>query len=134
MSYYAGNGLISRAPVAGGIEISETEYRTALAGMLAGLVVSIEDGALIVRDPPEPEPEPVPEPTATEIAERRIADIDARLAAIDIASVRALRATVAGTATEADAAYLTALETEAAGLRSERAELAVSLPVEGAES
>lgn len=69
--------------------------------------------------------------TATEIepvitAAQRIAEITARLTEIDLASVRALRASVAGTATEDDAAQLAALEAEAAALRAERAGLAAS--------
>lgn len=68
----------------------------------------------------------LPAVTAAEIAAQRIAEIDARLTAIDIASVRALRASVAGTATEADVAQLATLETEAAALRAERAGLTAS--------
>lgn len=71
---------------------------------------------------------PQAEPTAAEIAAQRIAEIDARLAAIDLASVRALRATVAGTATEADRDQLAVWEAEAAALRSERAGLVAVSP------
>lgn len=67
MSYFAGNGQISRAPIEGGIEITEPEYQAALAGMLAGQIVTVADGALVVCDPPIlPEPELPPEPTAAE--------------------------------------------------------------------
>ena len=124
--FYAAAGTISRDPLLGGIEITENEYQAALAGMLAGLVVTVENGAMIVRDPPEPEPEPVVELSPVESAAQRIAEIDARLTAIDFASVRPLRASVAGTATEADAAQLAALEAEAATLRAERAGLATT--------
>ncbi|MEA4838605.1 MAG: hypothetical protein VB101_10000 [Rhodospirillaceae bacterium] len=58
----------------------------------------------------------------------RIAEIDARLTAIDLASVRALRATVAGAATEADRDQLAVWEAEAAALRSERAGLTAVSP------
>lgn len=66
MSYFAGPGAISRAPLAGGIEITEAAYRMVLAGMMRGQIVTVEDGALIVRNPPEPEPEEIPQPTAEE--------------------------------------------------------------------
>jgi hypothetical protein len=62
---YASNGKISSAPIEGGIEISPEQYRQALAAMLEGKEVSIEDGQMVLRDPPkpkEPEPEPTPEP------------------------------------------------------------------------
>lgn len=58
----------------------------------------------------------------------RIAEIDIRLTAIDIASVRALRAAAAGSATEADRDQLAVLEAEAAALRSERAGLTAVSP------
>lgn len=67
-----------------------------------------------------------PEPTPAEITAQRIAEIDARLTAIDLASVRALRAAVAGTATEADRDQLAVWEAEAAALRSERSGLTAS--------
>lgn len=53
----------------------------------------------------------------------RIATIDQRLAEIDQCSVRPLRAKVAGVDTQEDMDKLEALEAEAAGLRTERAEL-----------
>jgi hypothetical protein len=58
---YAANGIISRSPIEGGIEITEDQYQQALEGMLEGKVVSI-DGGLRVESPPKPEPEPAPEP------------------------------------------------------------------------
>lgn len=59
---YAAEGRISRAPIEGGIEITEQQYAEALAGMLAGLVVSTEGGFSVG---PAPEPEPVIEPPPT---------------------------------------------------------------------
>lgn len=53
MSYFAGPGAISRAPLAGGIEITADEYGAALAGMLVGQIVAIESGALVVQAPPQ---------------------------------------------------------------------------------
>lgn len=61
---YATAGGVSRADMSGDpawIEIDENQYAQALAGMLAGKVVSI-DGGFAVVDPPEPEEPPVPEP------------------------------------------------------------------------
>lgn len=53
-------------------------------------------------------------------AARAIARIDARLAEIDAASLRPLRAIQAETATEADRVRLAALEADAAKLRADR--------------
>ena len=61
---YAADNRISRDPIEGGIEITEQQYFEALAGLLEGLVVSIEDGFNVGPEPvPEPEPVPVPVPT-----------------------------------------------------------------------
>lgn len=60
---YAADGLISRDPIDGGIEISEQEYQRALAGMQAGEHVQIVDGQFVVGPLPEPEPEPEPDPS-----------------------------------------------------------------------
>ena len=70
---YAADGVISHAPIDGGIEISEQEYRRALAGMQAGEHVQIVDGQFVVGPLPEPEPEPEPEPTPDEIKALRLA-------------------------------------------------------------
>lgn len=59
-------------------------------------------------------------PSAEEIAkQKRKQEIIARLAAIDAASVRPLRAVADGTATDFDRQKLAALEAEAATLRAE---------------
>ena len=60
----------------------------------------------------------MPDPTLVE-NERRVQEIKQRLAEIDTESIRPLRATVDGSATEFDADKLTALETEAQALRTE---------------
>lgn len=59
---YAVDGMISREPVPGGIEITEQQYSVALVGMLAGDHVHLRDGKLYVGPLPEPEPEPEPDP------------------------------------------------------------------------
>lgn len=51
--------------------------------------------------------------------ERRVQEIKQRLAEIDTESIRPLRATVDGSATEFDAQKLATLETEAQALRNE---------------
>lgn len=65
---YATNGQISIAPIKGGIEITQQQYKDALAAMLNGKEVVVENGQMVLRDPPkpkEPEPEPAPEPDPT---------------------------------------------------------------------
>jgi hypothetical protein len=61
------------------------------------------------------------------LEEIRLAEIDARLAEIDMESVRPLRAQSAGDATEYDTNKLAALENEAASLRTERAALVAQM-------
>lgn len=58
---YAANEQISTEELPGGIEISDEQYAAALWGILAGKVVSIDNGFAII-DPPAPSPEPEPEP------------------------------------------------------------------------
>lgn len=64
-----------------------------------------------------------PEQTEEELTAQRLAAIDARLAELDSASVRPLRAIVDGSATEADAQRLAAIEDEVEALRVERTSL-----------
>ena len=71
-------------------------------------------------------PEP-PEPTEVELTEQRIAEIQQQLTANDLASVRPLRAKVAGTATEFDETRLVELEAQAQALRTELATLNTKL-------
>lgn len=61
--------------------------------------------------------------TAAIATERRRAEVVARLAALDTASARPLRAIIAGTATPDDHSRLAAIETEAGALRAELADL-----------
>ena len=64
----------------------------------------------------------MPDPQIIE-NERRVQEIKQRLAEIDTESIRPLRATVDGSATEFDTQKLAALEQEATALRSELASL-----------
>lgn len=65
---YATNGQISIAPIKGGIEITQQQYQDALAAMLEGKEVAIEDGQMVLRDPPpKEEPQPEPEDPATPV-------------------------------------------------------------------
>jgi hypothetical protein len=65
-----------------------------------------------------------PPPTPEELAAQRKAEILARLAAIDIDSIRPLRSLAEGAATDYDTDKLATLEAEAAELRAELAALA----------
>jgi hypothetical protein len=65
---YATNGQISTAPIEGGIEITQQQYQDALAAMLEGKEVAIEDGQMVLRDPPpQEETQPEPEDPATPV-------------------------------------------------------------------
>lgn len=64
-----------------------------------------------------------PEPTESEKIKQRITEVQQHLATNDLASVRPLRAKVAGTATEFDDARLVELEEQAQVLRAELATL-----------
>ena len=65
---YAANGMISRSPIEGGIEITEEQYMQVLAWQLAGDDVTIIGG---FQKAPKPEPEtpelPEPEPKPIKI-------------------------------------------------------------------
>lgn len=47
---YAAHDKISQDPIAGGIEISEAEYNSALEGMLSGKRITVADGALLIHE------------------------------------------------------------------------------------
>lgn len=61
---YAINNTISKAPLSGGVEISDQEYSYLLDGMLQGLLVVVENGAASLQAPPKPEPIENDEPEA----------------------------------------------------------------------
>lgn len=86
---FAAYNQISQDPLEGGIEITEEQYREALEGMLAGLVVTI-DGGFQVAPPPPVEPEPVIPPTPEELAAAALTQRDEclRVAAIRIAPLQ----------------------------------------------
>lgn len=67
----------------------------------------------------------VPSPTQEQLKVKRMGEIDARLAAIDVESIRPLRAINNGTSIQADIDKLASLDTEADALRTERATLVV---------
>jgi hypothetical protein len=79
-----------------------------------GLTSITEAEADELRKPPPLTPE--------QLVEQHRAEIIARLAEIDIASIRPLRAIADGTATDFDREKLAALEAEAEALRGELAE------------
>jgi len=68
-----------------------------------------------------------PKPTGTELNQERIIEIERQLAACDLASVRPLRAKLAGVGTKADEARLAELEKQAQALRAELTILAEQL-------
>lgn len=53
---YAIDNTISKAPLAGGVQITDERYAELLNGMCSGLLVRIENGEAILQAPPEPEP------------------------------------------------------------------------------
>jgi hypothetical protein len=84
-----------------------------------GKILQAIDGDFILVDSLPPTPEELAEAAK----QWRLAEIAARLAKIDLASVRPLRAIAQGAATDFDGEKLAALEAEAAALRAERAVL-----------
>lgn len=92
-------------------------------------IIDADENGYPVAVVPPPPPEP-PAPTEQELAEQRIAEIEQQLTANDLASVRPLRAKLAGTATEADDARLAELEEQAQALRTELATLTAQLNTE----
>ncbi|WP_290922028.1 hypothetical protein [Halodesulfovibrio sp.] len=100
-----------------------TEKEQAIFGDEAHLAApyntKVTSGGSITFTPPPKSPEP----TETELVQQRIAEIQQQLTANDLASVRPLRAKVAGTATAEDEARLVELEEQAQALRAELAEV-----------
>jgi len=62
---WAANGIVSSDEIVGGLKISNTQYMSAIEGMINGKIVTI-DGGFAIIDPPElPEVEPEePDPNA----------------------------------------------------------------------
>lgn len=86
---FAADGQISQAPIDGGIEITEEQYREALDGMLSGLIVAVIDGELYVGPPfpvdPEPEPDPTYQLELNQLNYNYQADVDKFLRAFTLA-------------------------------------------------
>lgn len=60
---YVITGTISRAPIEGGIQISDELYEAALQAMMDGLIVTVKGGQMTFEEPEKPqapEPEPLP--------------------------------------------------------------------------
>jgi len=95
------------------VPVTDDERAALLAEQSKGKVIRPgADGRPVAVDPPAADP-----------AIARRTAIAARLAAIDLLSVRPLRAVAAGAATDDDRTRLKALDDEAAGLRVELAAL-----------
>lgn len=73
---YAANNVVSRAPIPGGIEITDEQYKSAIAAMAAGKVVSIDGGFNLVDPGQTPQP-PTQPPTIEELRAAKLAEIDA---------------------------------------------------------
>lgn len=79
---WAAANCVSTSPIAGGVEITDDEYRAAIEGIANGKVVSIEGGVFALIDPPMPEheapqePEPAP-PTLEDYRAAIRAHVDA---------------------------------------------------------
>ena len=98
---------------AGAIAVSETEYSNLRDAQERGATILVSDKGKPIIAWPEP-------PTFSEI---RTVDIITSLGEIDAATVRPLRALLAQMGTEDDKKRLAELETEAARLRAELAEI-----------
>lgn len=75
---WAAANCVSTSPIAGGVEITDDEYRAAIEGIANGKVVSIEGGVFALIDPPMPEHEAPQEP---EPAPRTLEDYRAAIRA-----------------------------------------------------
>jgi hypothetical protein len=63
---YAAENKISMASFEGGVEITESQYQEALAGIMSGQIVTVEGGFAVIDKPEPPAPEPEPEKTPEE--------------------------------------------------------------------
>lgn len=75
---FAHNGLISQSPIEGSIEITAAQYADALSGMLAGRIVTIDEGFAVVDPPSPPDPEPESELTFEQQVDRKLNQLSAR--------------------------------------------------------
>ena len=108
------------------VNITQEVHTALLSAQSQGkMIQSDENGYPIAVEPPPP-PE-TPAPTEIELTQQRIAEIQQQLTTNDLASVRPLRAKVAGTATEFDETRLAELEAQAQALRTELATLNTKL-------
>jgi hypothetical protein len=74
---WATDGLISQSHIDGGIEITQSQYLDALAGMLNGKIVAVVDGELLLHLPDEPPPPLNPEPpTLLDAIAVKLAELD----------------------------------------------------------
>lgn len=114
------DGIHSKIPQ-DAVELSDEKYEQLLAAQESGKQITVDEQGL---------------PVAVEMSvvlseqeqiEQRIAEIQQELTANDLASVRPLRAKLAGTATEFDDARLAELEEQAQALRTELATLTTQL-------
>jgi hypothetical protein len=52
---YAAEGQISTDPIDGGIEITDEQYAEAINAVISGKVIKIENGQMVIADPPPPD-------------------------------------------------------------------------------
>ncbi|WP_051176915.1 tail fiber assembly protein [Halodesulfovibrio aestuarii] len=97
------------------VTITQANHSALIAAQSQGKIIQPdENGYPVAVEPPPP-----PEPTEAEKAQQRITEIQSLLTANDLASVRPLRAKLAGTATDFDDNRLAELEEQAKALRAE---------------
>lgn len=77
---------VATEPFEGAVEITAEQYREAIAGKLAGKLISLEGGFAIV-DPPAPEPEPAPVPGDTPLELKRVASARLAIDGWDVTSI-----------------------------------------------
>ncbi|MHA6478898.1 phage tail protein [Stutzerimonas sp. KH-1] len=122
MFFSASNGGFYAAEIHGAnmpldvVEITPEEHAALINGQAAGKVIGVDKGGRPCLQDPAP-------PSAAELTARRRAELLAKLSAVDAASARPLRAILVGSATDADRARLTDLDSQATALRAELASL-----------
>lgn len=118
-------GFHSNIP-ADAVGVTQAEHYALFRAQSSGKIIQPDENGYPVAVEPPPSPEP-PVPTEQELTQQRITEIEQLLTANDLASVRPLRAKVAGTATPEDESRLTELEEQAQALRVELATLTAQL-------